>query len=73
LVQPVSKYINIKTNKKDRKLIIYGNHKKYINNFTKLIYDYRKPSIYTGRGIRQKYMKISYKAGKKDKQKGKSF
>jgi hypothetical protein len=73
LLQPISKHIFIKILKKERKLIIYGKLKQKVNNFAQKIYEYRRPSVYTGRGIRQKQVKYIYKIGKKDKQKGKSF
>jgi len=73
LIQPLPKELYIKTLKKDRKLIIFGQNKNLVNKFASNIYAYRKPSVYTGRGIRRKQIKQLRKEGKKDKQKGKSF
>jgi ribosomal protein L6P/L9E len=65
--------INIKISKKDRKLVIFGRSKVAVMALYKKISNYREPSAYTGRGIRTKGTKPIRKAGKKDKQKGKSF
>lgn len=73
LYLPLTKDISIKTAKKDRKITIYGINKNYVNNLAREIFNYRKPSVYTGRGIRRKHIKPIKKAGKKDKQKGKAF
>jgi len=73
LIQPIPKKVFVKTKKKDRKLIIFGKNKKIVSNFCKNLYFYRPPSVYTGKGIKYKYAQVVKKAGKKDKQKGKSF
>src|SRR5688572_13650154 len=65
--------IFIKINKKDRKLVISGNSKILVTSIHSKIINYRGPSIYTGRGIRTKGSIPVRKAGKKDKQKGKSY
>lgn len=59
--------------KKDRKLVIFGQSAAGVSYFSKVVSLYRLPSAYTGRGIRYKHIKPIRKAGKKDKQKGKSF
>jgi len=73
LYLPLKKNMFIKTSKKDRKMVIYGPDKQQINNLARHIFNYRPPSVYTGRGIRRKHLKPTRKEGKKDKQKGKSF
>jgi ribosomal protein L6P/L9E len=62
-----------KTTKKDRKLTIFSSFKSEVSYLSKLVIQYRQPSVYTGRGIREKGTRVLRKAGKKDKQKGKSF
>jgi ribosomal protein L6P/L9E len=59
--------------KKDRKLILIANNKENINYLGTFVTAYRKPSVYTGRGLRIKKIIVIRKAGKKDKQKGKAF
>ena len=59
--------------KKDRKLVLTSNIKENVNYLATQLINYRAPSIYTGRGLRTKQVKIIRKAGKKDKQKGKAF
>jgi len=73
LYLPLLEGVYIKTSKKDRKMVIYGPNKQQINNLARAIFNYRQPSVYTGRGIRRKHLKPIRKAGKKDKQKGKAF
>jgi len=73
LIQPVPLGISIKIKKKERKLIISGANKKVVSDLFLKLYSYRKPSAYTGRGLRKKHAKLTQKVGKKDKQKGKSF
>lgn len=73
LIQPLPHNVFAFTFKRERKLIIFGFDKQEINKLSKLLYQYRKPSAYTGRGVRQKHIKILRKEGKKDKQKGKGF
>ena len=65
--------IVIKISKKERKLVISGNSKSLVSKVAKSIVNYRKPSVYTGRGVRVKGKKQLRKAGKKDKQKGKAY
>jgi len=66
LVQPIPNNIVIKIIKKNRKIIICSQDKQSITNFTKKLYFYRPPSAYTGRGIRQKHVKVLRKIGKRD-------
>jgi len=66
LIQPIPNNIIIKINKKNRKISISGQNKQSITNFTKKLYFYRPPSAYTGRGIRQKHIKVLRKIGKRD-------
>lgn len=73
LYQGVPESITIKTSKKDRKLIISGPDKSLVNYLAMKVVSYRKPSVYTGRGVRLKKAKQIRKAGKQDKQKGKGF
>lgn len=70
---PLKPSIFIKTAKKERKITIYGKNKQEVQDLVLKIYNYRRPSAYTGRGIRLKHIKPIRKVGKKDKQKGKSF
>lgn len=64
---PLIQNVNVKTFKKDRKLVIFGSNKQLIYNIARQVYEYRKPSIYTGRGVRRKHIKVVRKAGKRDK------
>jgi len=73
LYQPIPQTINIYVGKKDRKLVVRGRHRSQVSYLAVTIANYRLPSVYTGRGIRIKGLKILRKAGKKDKQKGKAF
>jgi len=73
LYQPIPAIIGIKISKKDRKLVIFCTRHSRVNYWANIIANYRRPSVYTGRGIRLKGVKITRKAGKKDKQKGKAF
>lgn len=70
---PLESNIFIKTSKRDRKLVIFGSNKQKVNRLSYDIYKYRKPSVYTGRGVRRKHLKPLRKAGKKDKQRGRVF
>jgi len=70
-VQPLPKAVFVKILKKDRKLVIYGRNKQQVCLFANVFVSYREPSVYTGRGVREKFVKTMRKAGKKDKQKGK--
>lgn len=63
---------NAKVMKKNRKLILSSKAKSYVNFITNYIWEYRKPSPYTGRGIRKKKFHVIRKEGKKD-QKGRGF
>jgi len=75
LVQPVPRGIFAKIVKKDRKLVIFGKNKGLVKFFASSLCKYRLPSLYTGRGIRQKSIKVLRKV-RKDKQKqkkGKKF
>lgn len=71
LYKTIPNYIGIKILHKDRKLVIYGFNKNIISNFSKFIYKFRPPSVYTGRGIRIKKFNHRRKLGKKDIKKGK--
>lgn len=73
LYLPIPDFIGIKIGKKDRKLTIYGSHKQLVSNFSKLVYNFRPPSVYTGRGIRFKKIIHRRKLGKKDIRKGRFF
>jgi len=64
---PLPNTIYIKTLKKDRKLVIFGMNKQHVSEIAYKIFSYRKPSVYTGRGIRRKKIKVLRKIGKKDK------
>jgi hypothetical protein len=70
---PLPSGIYVKTGKKDRKVILYGPDKGQVNNVARSIFDYRPPSVYTGRGIRRKHLKPIRKAGKRDRQRGRVF
>jgi hypothetical protein len=70
---PLSNNVRCLTSKKDRKLVIVASNKITAANTAKMVYTYRKPSVYTGRGVRVKHIRPVRKAGKKDKQKGKAF
>jgi ribosomal protein L6P/L9E len=70
---PIPNFIGVKITKKDRKLIIYGFFKSQVANFTRYIYSFRPPSVYTGRGIRYKKVSPRRKLGKKDIRKGRFF
>jgi ribosomal protein L6P/L9E len=61
--------IKVKTLKKDRKLVIFGLNKQDVSSIAAAINQYRQPSVYTGRGVRYKAVKVLRKAGKTDKQK----
>ncbi len=73
LCLPLPSNIRIKILKKDRKLVVASSSKQNVTYFVRKLLDYRGPSAYTGRGIRIKGSIPLRKAGKKDKQKGKSF
>ena len=73
LCKPLPVNLQIKVNKKDRKLTLASSSKSEVLNFARLLLDYRGPSAYTGRGVRSKGSFPLRKAGKKDKQKGKTF
>jgi len=63
----------VRSIKKNRKLMLSASSKEYLNDLAKKAWFYRKPSVYTGRGVRLKGFKVVRKAGKKDKQKGRNF
>jgi len=73
LYQPTPEGIFLKSSKKNKKLVVYGKDKAELGRFVTDLVRYRKPSVYTGRGIRYKLLKVIRKAGKKDKQKGRAF
>jgi len=73
ICQPLQKNIYVKIYKKQRKLVFYGAEKSKLIRFMYEIYKYKKPNIYTGRGIRWKYCKPVIKLGKKDKQKSRFY
>lgn len=68
LYVPLPPGVFVKTSKKDRKLTIYSAAKQEVYNLARQIYDYRRPSPYTGRGIRRKQIRVLRKIGKRDKQ-----
>ena len=70
---PVNKMVSCAVNKKDRKLTIASTSLVLAANLTKIVYNYRPPSVYTGRGVRVKHERPVRKAGKKDKQRGRAF
>jgi len=51
---PLPSTLHIKTVKKDRKLIIFGSNKQHVAELAYQVFKYRKPSVYTGRGVRRK-------------------
>ena len=73
IFMPLNKRVKTHISKKDRKLVVSAQYKMEATNLSKLIWLYRTPSVYTGRGIRAKHIYHLRKVGKKDKQKGKSF
>jgi len=70
---PLSPNVYVRTGKKDRKMVLYGPDKQQVNNLARTIFNYRPPSVYTGRGIRRKHLKPIRKAGKRDRQRGRVF
>jgi len=72
-VLPLSKFIAIKSHKKERKITIYGYSKIEVRNLAKTIYKMRKPSPYTGRGIKFKHVRVRYKKVRKTKAGGRAF
>lgn len=70
---PLCPEILVRTLKRDRKLVIYGADKNRVAILAHRAFKYRIPSVYTGRGIRRKHIKVIRKAGKRDQQKGRSF
>ena len=69
-LNPAARAVN---SKKNRKLVVISNVHSISSNMAKQLWTYRRPSVYTGRGVRLKHIKPIKKAGKKDKQKGKAF
>lgn len=65
-------FAKIKNLKKNRKLVLCSKNKEYVNHLSNRAWQYRKPSVYTGRGIRRKGVRVTRKAGKRD-QKGRGF
>jgi ribosomal protein L6P/L9E len=59
--------LGIKVSYKNRKIVIYSSNKNQMSNYLKNIFLTRKPSTYTGRGIRIKKLYCRRKVGKKDK------
>ena len=70
---PIPNYIGVFINKKNRKVVIYGALKCQVLTFSKLLYNLRPSSVYTGRGIRYKKFTHKRKVGKKDIRKGRFF
>ena len=64
---PIPNKVGIFVQKKNRKLIIFGTNKQLVTTFSNKIYKLRKPSAYTGRGIRIKRETYNLKIGKVDK------
>lgn len=56
-----------KTLKKDRKLVLFGRNHIDVSHVASALAAYRAPSVYTGRGLRAKGVKVLRKAGKQDK------
>lgn len=73
LYLPLHPALRCITSKKDRKLAILCDNKILPANLARTVYVYRRPSVYTGRGVRIKHDRPIRKAGKKDKQKGRAF
>lgn len=73
LIRPLSNKIGVRISKKNRKVVVFSQSKSLASLFARDLFNYMKPSLYTGRGIRQKYVRVRRKLGKKDKQKGKIF
>ena len=73
LYLPIRERVKCATSKKDRKLVILSDDKIMSSNLAKTAHLYRRPSVYTGRGVRIKHVRPVRKAGKKDKQKGRAF
>lgn len=70
---PLPDFLGIRTLKKDRKVVVYSVDKVLSSLFIKKIYNLRPPSVYTGRGIRIKKVRVRRKMGKKDVRKGRFF
>jgi len=73
LCLPLNSAAKAVNSKKNRKLVVISNVQGISSNTAKQLWTYRRPSVYTGRGVRIKHVKPIKKAGKKDKQKGKAF
>jgi hypothetical protein len=65
-------FAKIRNGKKNRKLVLLNRSKIYVNHLANTAWQYRKPSVYTGRGVRRKGVRVIRKAGKRD-QKGRGF
>jgi hypothetical protein len=61
---PVDRNIHLKVLKKERKLVVFGWNKVVINNFINKVFNCRRPSVYTGNGIRRKHYTVIRKGGK---------
>jgi ribosomal protein L6P/L9E len=70
---PLPDYLGVKISYKNRKLTMFGQVKQEVMAFANYLYQLRRPSVYTGRGIRFKGRVVPRKLGKKDSRKGKSF
>jgi len=70
---PLSRFVDVKSHKKERKITIYGYSKAEVRGLAKVIYKLRKPSPYTGRGIKFKHARVQYKKVRKTKAGGRAF
>jgi len=70
---PIPDFVGILVSKKDRKLVVYSQSKSLASVFAQSVFNLRKPSVYTGRGIRLKKFSHRRKIGKKDVRKGRVF
>ena len=72
-ILPLPRSVSIKNHKKERKITLYGQNKSEIQNIAYFIYNLRRPSPYTGRGVKFKHIKIRYKKVRKTKAGGRAF
>ena len=72
-VIPLPKFVFIKGNKKERKIIIYGPSKIIIRNMARLVYTMRPPSLYTGRGVKFKRFKVKRRKIRKTRAGGRMY
>lgn len=70
---PLPNFLGLRTLRKDRKVVVYSVNKSTSSLFAKIMYNLRPPSVYTGRGIRLKKVRVRRKMGKKDVRKGRFF